>query len=38
MTRLGVAATNRASYYLYSLPDEIDRLIEGLHKVRKILG
>jgi len=38
MTRLGVAATNRASYYLYSLPDEVDRLIEGLHKVRKILG
>ena len=38
MTRLGVAATNRASYYLYSLPDEIDRLIEGLHKVRRILG
>jgi len=38
MTRLGVAATNRASYYLYSVPDEIDRLIEGLHKVRKILG
>jgi cysteine desulfurase/selenocysteine lyase len=38
MARLGVAATNRASYYLYSVPDEIDRLIEGLHKVRKILG
>jgi cysteine desulfurase/selenocysteine lyase len=38
MARLGVAATNRASYYLYSLPDEIDRLVEGLHKVRKILG
>jgi cysteine desulfurase/selenocysteine lyase len=38
MTRLGVAATNRASFYLYTLPDEIDRLVEGLHKVRKILG
>ncbi len=38
MTRLGVAATNRASFYLYTVPDEIDRLIEGLHKVRKILG
>jgi cysteine desulfurase/selenocysteine lyase len=38
MTRLGVAATNRASFYLYTVPDEIDRLVEGLHKVKKILG
>jgi cysteine desulfurase/selenocysteine lyase len=38
MTRLGVAATNRASFYLYTVPDEIDRLVAGLHKVRKILG
>jgi cysteine desulfurase / selenocysteine lyase len=38
MARLGVAATNRASFYLYTLPEEIDRLIEGLHKARKILG
>ena len=26
MTRLGVAATTRASFYLYSIPEEIDRL------------
>ena len=32
MQRLGVAATNRASFYLYTLPEEIDRLVEGLHK------
>ena len=38
MARLGVAATNRASFYLYTLPDEIDRLVEGLYKARKILG
>ena len=38
MTRLGVAATNRASFYLYSIPEEIDRLVEGVHKARKILG
>ena len=37
MTRLGVVATTRASFYLYSLPEEIDRLIDGLHKVRKVL-
>src|SRR5215510_10074108 len=38
MTKLGVAATNRASFYLYTVPDEIDRLVDGLHKVKKILG
>jgi cysteine desulfurase/selenocysteine lyase len=38
MKRLGVAATNRASFYLYTVPEEIDRLTEGLHKARKILG
>jgi cysteine desulfurase/selenocysteine lyase len=38
MTRLGVAATNRASFYLYTVPEEIDRLVEGVHKARKILG
>jgi len=38
MAKLGVAATNRASFYLYTVPDEIDRLVEGLHKVRKVLG
>jgi cysteine desulfurase/selenocysteine lyase len=35
MTRLGVAATTRASFYLYSLPDDVDRLVAGLHKVRE---
>ena len=34
MSRLGVPATTRASFYLYTLPEEIDRLVEGLHKVR----
>jgi len=38
MARLGVAATNRASFYLYTVRDEIDRLVDGLHKVRKVLG
>jgi cysteine desulfurase / selenocysteine lyase len=38
MTKLGVAATNRASFYLYTVQEEIDRLVEGLHKVKKILG
>jgi cysteine desulfurase/selenocysteine lyase len=38
MTKLGVSATTRASFYLYTIPDEIDRLVEGLHKVKKSLG
>jgi cysteine desulfurase / selenocysteine lyase len=38
MQRLGVAATNRASFYLYTVPDEIDRLAAGLHRVRKVFG
>jgi cysteine desulfurase/selenocysteine lyase len=38
MQKLGVAATNRASFYLYTLPDEIDRLVDGLHKARKVFA
>ena len=38
MQKLGVAATNRASFYLYTIPEEIDRLVEGLHKVKKVFG
>ena len=36
MHRLGVAATNRASFYLYTIPEEIDQLVDGLHTVRKV--
>jgi cysteine desulfurase/selenocysteine lyase len=35
MTRLGVPATTRASFYLYTLPEEIDRFVEGLATVRR---
>jgi cysteine desulfurase/selenocysteine lyase len=38
MQKLGVAATNRASFYLYTLPEEIDRLADGLLRVRKVFG
>ena len=38
MTKLGVTATTRASFYLYSIPEEVDRLVDGLHKVKKSLG
>jgi cysteine desulfurase/selenocysteine lyase len=38
MARLGVPATNRASFYLYSVPEEVDRLVDGIDKARRILG
>ena len=27
-------ATNRASFYLYTVREEIDQLVEGLHKAK----
>jgi cysteine desulfurase / selenocysteine lyase len=38
MTRLGVAATTRASFYVYSTHEDVDRMVDGLHKVKKSLG
>jgi cysteine desulfurase/selenocysteine lyase len=36
MDRLGIAATARASFGVYTTPEEIDRLVEGLHDARKV--
>jgi cysteine desulfurase/selenocysteine lyase len=38
MDRLGVAATARASFGVYTTPEEIDRLVEGLLDARRIFG
>ncbi len=38
MKRYGVAATARASFYLYNTRDEVDRLADGLEQVRTIFG
>jgi cysteine desulfurase / selenocysteine lyase len=38
MQRLGVAATTRASFYLYTVPEEIDRLVDGLHTAKRIFA
>jgi cysteine desulfurase/selenocysteine lyase len=38
MDRLGIAATARASFGVYTTPDEIDRLIEGLEDARRVFG
>jgi cysteine desulfurase / selenocysteine lyase len=36
MDRLGVPATARASFGVYTTPEEIDRLVEGLHDARRV--
>jgi cysteine desulfurase / selenocysteine lyase len=38
MDRLGIAATARASFGVYTTPEEIDRLVEGLLDARKVFG
>ena len=38
MERLGVPATVRASFGMYNTHEEVDRLILGLHEVRRIFG
>jgi cysteine desulfurase/selenocysteine lyase len=38
MDRLGIPATARASFGVYTTPEEIDRLVEGLHDTRKVFG
>jgi cysteine desulfurase / selenocysteine lyase len=38
MDRLGVPATARASFGVYTTPEEIDRLVDGLHDARKVFG
>jgi cysteine desulfurase/selenocysteine lyase len=38
MRRLGVGSTARASFYLYTGMDDVDRLVEGLHKARGLFG
>lgn len=38
MDRLGVAATARASFGVYTTPEEIDRLVDGLEDARRVFG
>jgi len=38
MARLGLNATARASVYIYSTNEDIDRLATGLAEVRRIFG
>jgi cysteine desulfurase / selenocysteine lyase len=38
MRRLGVAATARASFYVYNDESDVDALVRGLHKARELFG
>ncbi|HUC00087.1 MAG TPA: cysteine desulfurase [Solirubrobacterales bacterium] len=38
MDRLGITATARASFGVYTTPEEIDRLVAGLEDARKVFG
>lgn len=36
--KLGIPATSRASFYLYTTKDEVDVLVTGLYKVKEMFG
>ncbi len=38
MRRLGVESTARASFYFYNTPEEVDRFLEVVDKIRKFFG
>ncbi|HZM85857.1 MAG TPA: cysteine desulfurase [Blastocatellia bacterium] len=38
MARFGIPATARASLAFYNTRDEIDKLVEGIHKVKEVFG
>jgi cysteine desulfurase/selenocysteine lyase len=36
--KFGIPATARASFYLYNTPQEVDKLVEGIYRVKKVFG
>lgn len=38
MRRLGVPAVARASFYFYNIPEEIERLVEAIHKAQRFFA
>jgi cysteine desulfurase/selenocysteine lyase len=36
--KLGVPASARASFHCYSVPEDVDALVRGLHRARKVFG
>lgn len=38
MRRLGVSATTRASFYLYNVPGDVDRLVDGVRRAQELFA
>ncbi len=38
MREIEVNSTARASFYVYTIEDDIDRLVDGLHRAREVFG
>ncbi|KAF0107017.1 MAG: cysteine desulfurase / selenocysteine lyase [Anaerolineaceae bacterium] len=36
--KFGIPATTRASFYIYSMKEEVDKLVAGIYQVKKIFG
>jgi cysteine desulfurase/selenocysteine lyase len=36
--KFGIPATTRASFYIYSMKEEVDKLVDGIYQVKKIFG
>ena len=36
--KFGIQATSRASFYLYTTTGEVDKLVDGIYKVKKVFG
>jgi cysteine desulfurase/selenocysteine lyase len=36
--KFGITATTRASFYIYTKKDELDKLVSGIYQVKKIFG
>ena len=36
--KFGIPATSRASFYLYNTKEEVDRLVDGIYKVKELFG
>jgi cysteine desulfurase / selenocysteine lyase len=36
--KFNIPATARASFYIYNTPEEVDRLVEGIYKVKHLFG
>jgi cysteine desulfurase/selenocysteine lyase len=36
--KFGIQATTRASFYVYSLKEDVDKLVAGIYQVKKIFG